>query len=200
MPKLKSYGVFISHAWDYNAEYDKLVKMLNKAKNFNWRNYSVPEHDPLHAKNDAELEKELRDQIGPANRVIIISGMYVNNREWIQKEIDIALEMHKKIIPLKPHGAQRTPLEVQQIAQPVSWKTTQILDAIRHPTKLKPAQQKPEDKEKRVVDAGTADRQWNEDVTNSPDFSDLLDWIGDSSPKKISWPSKRIEPRRGVSG
>lgn len=200
MPKLKLYSVFISHAWDFNAEYDSLVKMLNKAKHFNWRNYSVPEHDPLHAKNDKQLEKELHDQIKPANVVVIISGMYVNNRKWIQKEIDIALEMNKPIIGLRPRGAQRIPQEVQTIAPIIPRETPQIIDAIRHPTKLKPDQQKLEGKEKRHVGAGTAERQWHEDVTDSPDFSDLLDWIGDSIPNKINWPSKYIEPRRGVSG
>jgi len=200
MPKLKPYGVFISHAWDYNSEYDSLVKRLNKAKHFDWRNYSVPEHDPLHAKTDKQLEKELHDQIRPASVVVIVSGMYVNNRKWIQKEIDIALEMNKPIIGLKPLGAQRIPEEVNTIAPVISRNISQIIDAIRHPTKLKPAQQRPEDKGERSIDASTTDRRWNEDVTNSPDFSDLRDWIGDFIPNKINWPNKRIEPRRGVSG
>jgi len=200
MPKLKPYGVFISHAWDYNSEYDSLVKRLNKAKHFDWRNYSVPEHDPLHAKTDKQLEKELRDQIRPASVVVIISGMYVNNRKWIQKEIDIALEMNKPIIGLKPLGAQRIPEEVNTIAPVISRNISQIIDAIRHPTKLKPAQQRPEDKGERSVDASTTDRRWNEDITDSPDFSGLRDWIGDSAAQKINWPNKRIEPRRGVSG
>jgi hypothetical protein len=38
MPHLNTYDLFISHAWDYNAEYYRLVDMLNNAPNFKWRN------------------------------------------------------------------------------------------------------------------------------------------------------------------
>ena len=88
MPRLKSYGVFISHAWDYNTDYYRLERMLKKAKHFKWRNCSVPEHDKLNTRSDAQLERALRNQIRPANVVAIIAGMYVNNRKWIQKEIN----------------------------------------------------------------------------------------------------------------
>ena len=47
MPELKTYDLFISHAWKYNEDYYRLVDMLNNAPNFKWRNYSVPEHDPV---------------------------------------------------------------------------------------------------------------------------------------------------------
>lgn len=202
MPKLKSYGVFISHAWDYDADYDSLVKMLDKAKRFNWRNYSVPEHDPLHAKTDAELEKALRDQIRPVNAVLIISGMYVNNRKWIQKEIDLALEMKKKIIGLAPHGAQKLPLEVQEVAPIVGWGTPQIVDAIRRPTVLKP------EKQDSVATSGPSGpsspaNQWNKDITDSPDFSELHNWIenpDDRIRKELDKRGKSIERRRGMSG
>ena len=39
MPELKTYDVFISHAWTYNSDYYRLVEMLDKAPNFKWRNY-----------------------------------------------------------------------------------------------------------------------------------------------------------------
>ncbi len=138
--------------------------------------------------------------VGNASVVVIVSGMYVNNRKWIQKEIDIALEMNKPIIGVKPLGAQRITEEVNTIAPVISRNISQIIDAIRHPTKLEPARQRPEDKGERSVNASTTDRRWNEDITDSPDFSGLRDWIGDSAAQKINWPNKRIEPRRGVSG
>ena len=46
MPALKTYRLFISHAWQYHDDYYRLVEMLNAANNFRWYNYSVPEHDP----------------------------------------------------------------------------------------------------------------------------------------------------------
>ena len=200
MPRLKSYGVFISHAWDHSSDYNRLERMLKKkAKRFKCRNCSVPKHDPLHARSKAQLEKELRDQIRPANVVLIICGMYVKHREWIQKEIDIARGMDKPIIGIAPHGAERIPQEIQNLAPIVSWRTEQIVDAIRHADRLNREQPKP----KPTVTA-PPDSQWNKDLTNSPDFKDLSNWINNPNVHPFPGSDKKkimnLERRRGMSG
>ncbi len=202
MPKLKSYGVFISHAWDYDADYYRLERMLNKPKRFKWRNCSVPQHNPLDANNDAQLEKALRDQIRPANVVVIISGMYVNHRKWIQKEIDIALEMNKPIIGIAPRGAQRTPSEVQNIAPMVGWKTSKIVDTIRNPTSPKVKTDAPPTTPA-PIDAAGATSDQTSNVTDSPSFSDLRDWINHRNSDietKLSRHGKSATRRSGMSG
>jgi hypothetical protein len=47
MPALRTYRVFISHAWAYSDDYRRIVQFLNDAPNFAWENLSVPEHDPV---------------------------------------------------------------------------------------------------------------------------------------------------------
>lgn len=203
MPKLKSYGVFISHAWDYNADYYRLVDMLDKQKRFKWRNCSVPEHDPRHAKNDAELEKALRYQIQPANAVLIISGMYAKHRKWIRKEIAIAEEMKKQIIPVIPWGAKKIPNELKKYEKNmVHWDTLKIVDKIRQPTSesrrrfiesivnviKKPPQPKPS---QRIVGS------------NEKTDSVLLDWIrsdDDSTNYDVYVSGKTVKMRGGVGG
>lgn len=202
MPRLKSYGVFISHAWDYNADYYRLERMLNKAKRFKWRNCSVPKHDKLDTRTDGQLDRALRNQIRPANVVVIIAGMYVNNRKWIQKEIDIASGMNKKIVVLKPRGAQRTPQELRNLSQLVNWNTQQIVNSIRHPSLTKPERLPsipiPEPRTSRAP-AG----QWHRDITESPDFSNLRNWIrnrDDQVRVEFDKRGKNVERRRGMHG
>lgn len=198
MPKLKSYGVFISHAWDYDADYYRLERMLNNAKCFRWRNCSVPQCDPRKARSDAQLEKALRNQIRPANAVVIISGMYVKHRKWIQKEIDIAREMKKPIIGLAPRGAQRIPSEVQKIAPIKRWMTSEIVDAIRRargPITMEIAPQV----EVAQADKESATRDWNKTVDEGPGFAELLDWIDstDSAVTERFDRRGRVATRRG---
>jgi hypothetical protein len=132
MPEPRTYRVFISHAWTYNDDYYRLESMLDDAPYFNWRNYSVPEHDALDTATNAELEEALRRQISPTNIIIILSGMYVAHRKWIQKEIDIAVEMEKPIIGIRPWGQERIPQAVQDVAEEiVGWNTSSIVSAIR---------------------------------------------------------------------
>lgn len=132
MPSLKTYRLFISHAWTYNAEYYRLLSMLGSAPNFKFHNYSVPEHDPLNTKTDAQLRKALHNQIKPVHCVLILAGMYVNHRKWIQEEINIAKGYKKPIVGIRPRGQKRTPKEVQDAAVVmVSWNTNSIVRAIR---------------------------------------------------------------------
>ena len=130
MPALRTYRVFISHAWKYSDDYNRIVRLLNNAPNFLWQNYSVPEHDPLHDEND--LQEGLRRQIRPVHIVVILSGMYVNYSKWIEFEMDFSERIGKRMIGIKPWGQQRVPKEVQdRVNEMVGWNTTSIVEAIR---------------------------------------------------------------------
>lgn len=134
MPTLKTYDLFLSHMWRStdNSEYYQLEKLLNDAPNFDWRNYSVPEHDPLGTKTDKELKEALDRQIRQVNCFIIIAGMYVNHRKWIQKELEIAQNYKKPIVGIIPRGQERIPKEVQDAAnEMVGWNTYSIVAVIR---------------------------------------------------------------------
>ncbi len=134
MPALKTYDLFLSHMWRKidNSEYYRLENLLKQANNFAWRNYSVPEHDPLGTKTDKELREALDLQIRPVNCFLIISGMYVNHRKWIQEELDIAKSYGKPIIGIIPQGQERIPVEVQNAAnEMVGWNTDSIVTAVR---------------------------------------------------------------------
>ena len=127
----KTYRIFITHAWTYASEYYRLVNLLDAAPYFSWTNYSVPKHDALEEPK-SKLVEALRDQIRPVNIVIVLAGMYVIYREWIQKEIDIAQAMKKPILGVRPRGHVRTPKEVQEASvEMVGWSTESIVKAIR---------------------------------------------------------------------
>ena len=132
MPALKTYRLFISHAWKYKDDYDRLTRLLNEAKRFKWQDYSVPIFDPINAKDDAQLRAELNNHISRAQVILIISGMYVNYREWIQYEIDVSKDYHKPIIGIEPRGSRRVPVDVRAVAATmVKWNTNSIVKAIR---------------------------------------------------------------------
>ena len=136
MPSLRTYNLFISHAWSYDDDYFRLVNFLESAPNFRFRNYSVPSHDPLIDPNTTvgylTLRGMLDNQIRPASCVLIISGMYAAYRQWIQEEIDIAQSYDKPIVGIRPWGSERIPRVVQDAAHAmVGWNTSTIVRAIR---------------------------------------------------------------------
>ena len=134
MPELKTYDLFVSHAWkrEENSEYYRFVKLLNEASWFKWRNYSVPEHDPLDIKTRRELQEKLTNQIRPVNAFVLLAGMYYHYRDWIQFELGVANDFSKPIILVRPRGQERIPVELTDIAgPPIGWNTDSIVKAIR---------------------------------------------------------------------
>jgi GTPase Era involved in 16S rRNA processing len=128
----KTYNIFVPHSWDYDDEYQRLIGLLDGVDDFGYKDYSVPKDDPIDANTKKQLEEALREQILHSTVVLVPAGMYVNHREWIQREIDIAKEMHKPIIAVKPRGNERMPEFVTQNAdEVVGWNKDSIVAAIR---------------------------------------------------------------------
>ena len=130
MPQLRTYNVFISHAWDHNEDYYRCEVFLNAAPNFRWKNVSVPEHDPI--LNANRLASELHNQMRDADVFLILSGMYVSHSDWIQYEINFARRIGRPIIGIRPWGSVQLPLAVQKGADEiVGWNSASIVGAIR---------------------------------------------------------------------
>jgi hypothetical protein len=132
------YHIFISHAWKYSDDYQTVVKWIDEAKAdgiLNWSNYSVPYHDPLVDPSTTvgknKLQKLLENQISPASKIIVISGMYAAYSDWIDFEIDTSVSKGKYIIGLKPWGQERIPVKIQNNADiMVGWNKSSVINAI----------------------------------------------------------------------
>ena len=129
----RTFNIFISHSWGYGDHYDTLTDWLDERPYFNWRDYSVPKDDPIHdARNREELRAALKEKICHASCVIVTAGVYCSYSDWIEEEIDIALEMDKPIIGVRLWGAQRMSSLVQNNADViVGWNKESIVSAIR---------------------------------------------------------------------
>lgn len=133
-----TYHIFISHAWKYSSDYNKIVEWLNEAQEdglLTWKNYSVPEHDPKIDPNTTvgknKLKEALKNQISPASKIIVLAGMYASYSDWIDFEISTAISQNKYIIGVKPWGQERIPTVVSNNADiMVGWNKQSVIDAI----------------------------------------------------------------------
>ncbi len=135
---MTTYNIFISHAWRYSEHYKKVVQWINEAqdeKKLNWKNYSVPKHNPLLDPDDdndkQKLKNELDEQIRPVSLVIVLAGMYATYSDWIDYEINTAVSYDKYIIGVKPWGQERIPSVVSENSNVmVGWNKDSIINAI----------------------------------------------------------------------
>lgn len=134
MPALRTYRLFICHAWDDGGDYQRLINLLDEAKNFDYMNYSVPKEKAKETRTDKELKAALKAQMDPVQVVLVIAGMYIPYRYWIQYEMDLAQSYSppKPIIGIKRRGSERVPQALQDAAcEIVGWNTSSIVSAIR---------------------------------------------------------------------
>lgn len=135
-----TYHLFISHAWKYSDDYERVVKWLESAQSIgrlDWKNYSDPKSDPIFEPDERvkkqKMKEQLRRQISLSSVVIVIAGMYAhaNNSEWIDFEIDTAIEMGKHIICLRLWSQQRLPEKISNCAHNnVGWNYESLVQAI----------------------------------------------------------------------
>jgi hypothetical protein len=122
--------VFICHDWEYSDEYYRVQTFLNEAPNFEWEDRSVPEHDPLDT-NDM-LEKNIRNQIRPADVMLVLAGMYSARSGWMDWEMAFARRIGKPSIGVRPWGNVQVPVVVQNNASKIiGWSSRSIIDAVR---------------------------------------------------------------------
>lgn len=134
MPTLRTRNLFVSHSWNYGDAYTRLVKLLDAARNFSYRNYSVPKDDPVHdAPTTEALRAAIQQRMVFCQVVIVLAGKYATYSEWIQREIEIAKTDYKKpVVAVRPWGSTQVSTVVARAADRlVNWSTSSIVSAIR---------------------------------------------------------------------
>lgn len=131
----KQYNIFISHSWNYDEHYKKIIDML-RGEGLDFKDYSVPKDDPIHTNGtDKELYDAIKRKISPCSVVIIMAGVYSSYSKWIDKEIKISKEeflSEKKIIAVEPWASQKTSKKVKDNADEiVKWQAKSIVNAIK---------------------------------------------------------------------
>jgi hypothetical protein len=123
---VKTYALFISHAWTINAEYDRLVALLEGAPALRWHNLSSPRLEPAKG-----MRAAFEQQIRPADAVLVLAGMFVNYRRWVLDSIEIAQAEGKPILAVVPAGPESMPRVIADAAVAiVDWDTDAIVRAI----------------------------------------------------------------------
>lgn len=133
---MKTYNLFISHSWGYSDAYSRLISLLRNRNYFAFKDYSVPQDDPIHnVGTDAQLRTAIRNQMQLCHVVLILAGVYASYSKWISIETDLAengFHSPKPIIAIRPRGNERISVPVAEAAdEVVAWNTESIVAAIR---------------------------------------------------------------------
>lgn len=126
----KNPRIFISHSWDFDNDYWKLIQNLGNY-DFDYYNHSIDKGKALNAKTSKEIEEGVRRKIKGCSKVLILAGTYAT-REWIKKELEIARELNKEIIVVKPRGKNTVPNHLKYKADKiVGFNSKKVIEEIK---------------------------------------------------------------------
>ena len=119
----ETYNIFISQLKEDNGEYDRFIGKLEASHDFQWKNHSI---------SDKTDKEQLKEQMKDVDVVIILSGMYSKNKNLIEQEINLAQNLKKPIVIIRPYGMENVPGRIEDAAsEVVGWNTSCIVDSVR---------------------------------------------------------------------
>jgi hypothetical protein len=128
----KNYSVFISHSWQHIEDLKNLRNLLENRGYFNVQFEEATPDVPINSDNAYYIRQRLKQKISNSDIVLGIAGVYASHSEWMQWELDKAVELNVPIIGVIPRGQERISTVVSSRAKElVRWNTESIVEAIR---------------------------------------------------------------------
>ncbi|MFA6570984.1 MAG: TIR domain-containing protein [Bacteroidota bacterium] len=128
----KEYHIFISHSWKYPNDLENLRNLLRERGYFNVEFEEASADEPINSANAYYIKKRLTEKITNSNIVLGIAGMYASYSDWMEWELDKAIELGVPIVGVIPRGQERISQTVSSRSEEdVRWNTESIVAAIR---------------------------------------------------------------------
>lgn len=101
----RSRNLYVCHRWHYDAAWIDFVAMIDETLGQEWRNWSLPWHDPSLDRNGApgelKLQKMLQGQIANSEMIFLlqdIADIGGPRSPWFPRQIEIARQLGKTIV------------------------------------------------------------------------------------------------------
>lgn len=128
----KEYHIFISHSWKYPNDLENLRNLLRERGYFNVEFEEASADEPINSANAYYIKKRLTEKITNSIIVLGIAGIYASYSDWMEWELDKAIELGVPIVGVIPRGQERISQTVSSRSEEdVRWNTESIVAAIR---------------------------------------------------------------------
>ncbi|HHL1462832.1 TPA: TIR domain-containing protein [Klebsiella pneumoniae] len=128
---VKTHTVFVSHSWDYDKQLKSMKSLIEKKGTITIDYSEVTVDKPINSEDVTYIRRVLKNKIINSDVFLVMAGMYTSYSDWMQWEIDTAKENRVPIIAVKPRGAERIPVIIQNNADViVGWNSNSIVNNI----------------------------------------------------------------------
>ena len=130
----KTINLFVSHKGEDEKKIDAFKKLMAK-KGYDFRDSSIRESEPNKAKSEAYIKSQiLKPALKWAGTMVVLIGKDTHKSDWVDWEINYAMEHNKKIIGVYLPGEidAELPDALKDFGDScVSWNSDKIDEAIK---------------------------------------------------------------------
>lgn len=121
--------VFISFDYDNDAHYKNLLTAWDKNKEFDFGFYDGSLRDSINSTNATYIKSQIKPKIVAATHFLCIVGKGCSTSNWIDWEIQTAVDNKKKLIGVKIEKANTSPARL--LNNGATWALSFNFDAIK---------------------------------------------------------------------
>lgn len=134
---VETRDIFIAHGWENSSHIHKLIELLDRAnefdKEFAYINHGNFDRSVLRDEMLNELNLALKEQMTQADVVLVMTDIYHDHKDWIDKEINLAKELDIPVILIRSYENRETPPQLEEKADEVAvFDPEEILKEIKN--------------------------------------------------------------------
>lgn len=129
--------ILIAHGWENSQHIHKLTELLDRAdtfdKEFAYINHGNFDKSVLQDETLNDLDLAIKEQMTKTDLVLVMTDIYYDYKEWIDKEVDLARELDLPIILIRSYNNRETPSHLEEKADAnVVFDPEEILKEIKN--------------------------------------------------------------------
>lgn len=134
---VQTRNVFITHGWKHSDHILKLQEELDRGSEFD-EEFAYVNHgnfDPTSLLQDDvdSLNVEVRNQMNKADVVLLPVDLYEDHKEWVDKELKLAIDMELPVVLIRSFKNTETPPHLEEKAdEVVVFDPEEILKAVKN--------------------------------------------------------------------
>jgi len=129
--------IYVTHNFRETDDYLRVFEFLESSERFFYLNVSKPENVPEGGGMEA-IKDEWIAQIKEAEAVVVLASAYMEHKDRVSYQLDVAEANEKPIIGIRPFGGvgESPPELVARCHEHLEWNDREMVDAIRRQARL----------------------------------------------------------------
>ena len=134
---VQTRDIFIAHGWKHSDHILRLQEQLDRSSEFDeqfaYVNHGNFDPSELEETDVESLNIAVRNQMANADVILLPIDLYNDNKEWVDKEIELAKDMDLPVVIVRSYKNVETPPNLEQTAdRSVVFDPEEILKAVKN--------------------------------------------------------------------